>query len=135
MANPKSPCPPFQAPRLCSELFFLQALRQIDERYGNYGSAIELCMQVRRSNRKIVVLRGVTAIHEKLPSPMSRSALEGDRVAGAAVFLGKHYGFVAGLLYRAKCALVGLFYFSHQCSSGGAQRQVQRSTAAVKLDT
>ncbi len=91
--------------------FFLRALRQIDERYGNYGSDIELCMQVRRSNRKIVVLRDVTAIHERLPSPMSRSALEGDRVAGSAVFLGKHYGLMSGILYRAKCALLGLFTF------------------------
>jgi N-acetylglucosaminyl-diphospho-decaprenol L-rhamnosyltransferase len=97
---------------------FLRALRQIDERYGTYGSIIELCMQVRRSNRKIVVLGNVTAIHELLASPMSKSALDGDRVAGTAVFLGKHYGLAAGILYRAKSAVAGLFTFRVKVLAG-----------------
>ena len=37
--------------------FFLRALRQIDERYGTYGSAVEICAQMRRAGKKIVVLR------------------------------------------------------------------------------
>ena len=129
---PSAPDPLFQLPEGGDEIaapaisgaaimfrtFFLRALRQIDERYGNYGSTIELCMQVRRSNRKIVVLRSVTATHGQLPSPMSRSALQGDRVAGAAVFLGKHYGTAAGILYRAKCAFAGLFTFRISVISG-----------------
>jgi N-acetylglucosaminyl-diphospho-decaprenol L-rhamnosyltransferase len=98
--------------------FFLRALRQIDERYGNYGSEIELCMQVRRANRRIVILRAVTAIHEGLKSPMSKTALAGDRVAGIAVFLGKHYGLVSGLLYRVKSALSGLFTFNFKVLMG-----------------
>jgi len=98
--------------------FFLRALRQIDERYGNYGSEIELCIQVRRANRKTVVLRSVSAVHEGLRSPMSRTALAGDRVAGIAVFLGKHSGLVPGVLYRLKCALSGLFTFRFKVIAG-----------------
>src|SRR5205823_8880582 len=89
-------------------MFFLRALRHIDERYGNYGNTIELCAQVRRASRKLVILREVTAIHEALESPMSAGALEGDRAVGTAAFLGKHHGFMAGVFYRIKSALAGL---------------------------
>ena len=98
--------------------FFLRALRQIDERYGNYGSEIELCMQVRRANRRTVILRDATAVHEGLKSAMSKSTLAGDRVNGIAVFLGKHNGFVSGILYRVKCALSGLFTFNFKVLAG-----------------
>ena len=91
--------------------FFLRALRQVDERYGTYGSGIELCAQIRRAAKKIVILRTVTAIHEGLDSPMPRGALEGDRAAGTAAFLGKHHGFVSGLIYRLKTALLALVTF------------------------
>ncbi|MDP9170169.1 MAG: glycosyltransferase [Acidobacteriota bacterium] len=87
--------------------FFLRALRQIDEHYGNYGSIIELCSQVKRANRKLIVLTQVTAIHEALESPVKKSVLDGDRTVGTAVFLGKHHGFGSGLAYRAKSALAG----------------------------
>jgi len=67
---------------------FLRALRHIEERYGTYGSDIEICAQMRRAAKKIIVLQSVTAIHESAPSPVSASALEADRVAGTAAFLG-----------------------------------------------
>ena len=89
--------------------FFLRALRQIDERYGAWGSSVEICAQMRRAAKKIVILRSVTAVHEALESPVSPDALEGDRAAGTAAFLGKHYGLMAGLGYRLKAALAALF--------------------------
>jgi hypothetical protein len=89
--------------------FFLRALRQVDERYGNYGGAIEICAQMRKAAKKVVILHSVTAIHETSASPMEQSALAGDRAAGTAVFLGKHHGFANGLIYRAKTALAALF--------------------------
>jgi GT2 family glycosyltransferase len=89
-------------------IFFMRALRHIDERYGNYGNAIELCAQVRRASRRLVILRDVTAVHEALESPMDAGALAGDRTSGTASFLGKHYGFMAGILYRIRSALLGL---------------------------
>jgi GT2 family glycosyltransferase len=99
-------------------MFFLRALRQIDERYGNYGNIMELCAQVRRASRKLVILRDVSALHEALPSPMSKGALEGDRTTGTAEFLGKHYGFMAGILYRIKAALGGLVTFRFNAVAG-----------------
>lgn len=89
--------------------FFLRAIRQIDERYGTYGSGIEICAQMRRAGKKVVILRKATAIHEGLESPMPDGALAGDRAAGTAVFLGKHHGFVSGLIYRLKTAISAFF--------------------------
>jgi GT2 family glycosyltransferase len=91
--------------------FFLRALRHVDERYGNYGSGIELCAQLRRAAKKLVILHSVTAIHEMTPSPMPATALAADRVAGTAAFLGKHHGFVSAFLYRLKTALGALVAF------------------------
>jgi GT2 family glycosyltransferase len=103
--------------------FFLKALRHIDERYGTYGSDIEICFQVKRSNKKVVILRGVPAVHLALRSPVYSNLLEGDRVAGTAAFLGKHYGFSAGLLYRLKVALRALFTFRFSALAGALAGQ------------
>jgi len=81
---------------------FLRSMGHIDERYGNYGSAIEICAQIRSSNRKLVILGGVKASHGSAPSPMPSGPLKRDRAAGTAAFIGKHHGFAAGLLCRLK---------------------------------
>lgn len=89
--------------------FFLRALRHVDEHYGAYGPAIEIPMQMRRANKKVVILHSVTAIHEGLPSAVSASELAGDRAAGTAVYLGKHHGFTSGIVYRLTTAITALF--------------------------
>jgi GT2 family glycosyltransferase len=86
---------------------FLRSMGHIDERYGNYGSDIELCARVRSSNRKLVVLGSVTASHGSAPSPMPKGTLKGDRAAGTIVFIAKQFGFGAGLLCRLKMAALG----------------------------
>jgi N-acetylglucosaminyl-diphospho-decaprenol L-rhamnosyltransferase len=88
---------------------FLRNMGHIDERYGNYGSGIEICARIRSSNRKIVILSRISAIHDATPSPVRKSTLEGDRASGTAAFLGKHYGFGASLLYRLKTGFAALF--------------------------
>lgn len=103
--------------------FVLHSLRQIDERYGNFGSDIELCAQLRRAGKKIVVLRSVTAIHEAAQSLMYSNVLAGDRVAGIAVFLSKHRGFVSGLIYRLKVALSALVTFRFSVLAGALSGQ------------
>ena len=55
----------------------------------------------------------VTALYTP-GSPYAESArtiLAADRVHGAAVFFGKHYGFATGLLFRIKAILKALFTF------------------------
>jgi N-acetylglucosaminyl-diphospho-decaprenol L-rhamnosyltransferase len=103
--------------------FFLRALRQVDERYGAYGSSIEICAQLRRAARKVVILHSVTAIHERGASSVPRGMLEGDRAAGTAAFLGKHHGFASGLIYRIKTALGALFTFRFSVLAGAISGQ------------
>lgn len=103
--------------------FFLRALRQVDERYGNYGSGIELCAQMRRAGKKVVILHSVTAIHESGASPMASGALAADRASGTAVFLGKHHGFVSGMVYRLKTAVAALFTFRFSVLAGAVSGQ------------
>jgi GT2 family glycosyltransferase len=103
--------------------FFLRALRQVDERYGTYGSAIELCAQMRRASKKVVILHSVTAIHESMASAVPAGTLKGDRAAGTAAFLGKHHGFASSLIYRLKTAVVALFTFRFSVLAGAISGQ------------
>jgi hypothetical protein len=91
--------------------YFVKGLNYLDERYGEAWSDAELCFQIRRASRKTVALPRVTAL-VTLGSPYSPSAgtiLEADRVHGAAVFFGKHYGFMTGFVFRIKSILKALF--------------------------
>ena len=99
-------------------LYFLRAIRQIDESYGTYGPDIELGWQVSRSGKKNAILRDVTAVHLALPSPAKAGALAGDRASGTAAFLGIHSGMAAGLLYRLKAGLLGILTFRFGVVSG-----------------
>lgn len=103
--------------------FFLRSLRYVDERYGTYGSSIEICAKMKSAAKKVVILHSVTAIHEGEPSPAPRGALDGDRAAGTAVFLGKHHGFISGLLYRIKTGLSALFTFRFSVVAGALSGQ------------
>jgi GT2 family glycosyltransferase len=102
-------CATFQA--FLVRKFFVKGLNYLDERYGDSWSDVELCYQIRRVARKTSALPQVTALYTP-GSPYAESArtiLAADRVHGAAVFFGKHYGFTAGLLFRIKAILGALF--------------------------
>jgi len=93
--------------------FFLKGLNYLDERYGDSWSDAELCYQIRRVSRKTLALPQVTALYTP-GSPYAESArtiLAADRIHGAAVFFGKHYGFASGLIFRVKAILQALFTF------------------------
>lgn len=81
--------------------FFLRALRQIDERYGDYGPAPELSQQVRRAGKTILIHSTATARITPADAE-STAATEADREIGASRFLRKHVGFTAGVVYLLK---------------------------------
>lgn len=88
--------------------FFLKAMRNIDEHYGNYGSDADLCAQaVRRAGKKIRVIQAARAVHS--PKREDSSLLAADREIGTIVFLGKFCGFWAGLKYRLASTLGAVF--------------------------
>ncbi|MCU1258627.1 MAG: glycosyltransferase-like protein [Bryobacterales bacterium] len=91
--------------------FFLKAMRNIDEHYGNYGSAQDLCAQAtRRAGKTVRVVKSTRAVHA--PSEASSgSLLTADREIGTAVFLGKFHGATAGWKYRIGSAARAVFGF------------------------
>jgi GT2 family glycosyltransferase len=91
--------------------YFVKGINYLDERYGESLSDAELCYQIRRSARKTLALPRVTALYTPGSpySEASRTLLEADRVHGAAVYFGKHYGFLNGLVFRIKSSLKALF--------------------------
>jgi GT2 family glycosyltransferase len=101
----------FQA--LLVQKYFVVGINYFDERYGEFFSDAELCYQIRRASRKTMALPVVTALYTA-NSPYSESAatlLTADRIHGAAVYFGKHFGFMTGLMFRLKAILTALFTF------------------------
>ena len=93
--------------------YFVKGLNYLDEHFGESWSDVELCYQIRRASRKIVVLPQVTALYTA-GSPYSadsQTIFTADQIHGAAVFFGKHYGFTAGLIFRLKAILKALVTF------------------------
>ena len=92
--------------------YFVKGLNYFDERYGEYLADAELCFQVRRAGKKILLLGAVTAaFHEAEPLNLSDSAralLSADFLSGVAVFAAKHGGFFSGALYRIRAILSAL---------------------------
>ena len=89
---------------------FIRAMRQIDERYGNYGSDLDLSAQVvRRAGKKIRIVCNVNGLHDVLGK--DNSLTEADRIIGTSVFLSKYFGSAAGLKFRVVETLKSMFGF------------------------
>lgn len=100
----------FQA--IMARKYFVRGINYFDEKYGEFGADAELCFQIRRAGRKIIVMPDVPVLRTAIGvqrSPAAENILEADRVSGAAVFFRKHYGFMAGLMLRIKAILRALF--------------------------
>jgi GT2 family glycosyltransferase len=82
--------------------FLLRAIRQIDERYGTWGSDAELCFQVQRSGKRVVLVPAAHVVHHGRTDldPSARAARDADFTLGMAVYLRKRFGFLYGLLFR-----------------------------------
>jgi GT2 family glycosyltransferase len=93
--------------------FFVKGLNYLDERYGDSWADAELCYQIKRVSRKTVALPQVTALYTPgtAYAESARTILAADQIHGAAVFFGKHYGFMTGLFFRIKAILKALFTF------------------------
>ena len=90
--------------------YFVKGINYLDERYGEFWSDAELCYQIRRAGRKVLVLPQVTALYTP-NSPYSESSktiLDADRIHGLAIYFSKHYGFLTGLFFRVKSILKAL---------------------------
>ncbi len=85
---------------------FVRGMNFFDERYGHFGSDLELCTQVRRAGRKTLLLPQCRAIWREgggtwVPSEAAqRALLLADRASGLVTHSGKHYGSGFGLKLR-----------------------------------
>jgi GT2 family glycosyltransferase len=94
---------------LMVRVFFIKAIRQIDARYGQFGSDADLAAEIRRASRKILLVSAARVRHEGRGaySTMERA----DFLLARAVFLGKYQGFGAGLQARLASVFGPLFGF------------------------
>ncbi len=83
---------------IMARVFFIKAIRQIDDRYGQFGGDADLAAEIRRANRKILLVPAAKVWHrgEANYSSIDRA----DFLQSRAVFLGKYYGVGAGLKAR-----------------------------------
>ena len=94
---------------LMVRVFVLKSIRQIDERYGQFGSDADLAAQIRRGAKRtlLVPLARVRHLDSQDYSPLRQA----DFLLGRAVYLGKHQGFGSGLAARLSSILSPLIAF------------------------
>jgi GT2 family glycosyltransferase len=87
---------------LMMRVFAIKAIRQIDERYGQFGSDADLAEQVRRASKKILLVPEARVRHHGQAGYTTEE--QADFLLGRAVFLGKYEGFAAG--FKARVAAI-----------------------------
>ena len=96
---------PVEYPRgaaLMMRVYVIRSVRQIDERYGQFGGDADLAAQILRASKKILLVPAARVRHDGRTAYSSMESA--DFLLGRAVFLGKYRGFGAGL--RARLATV-----------------------------
>ena len=87
----------------------ITAIRQIDERYGQFGADADLAAQIGRANKKILLVPDVKVRHSG--SGGYSAAERADFLLARAAFIGKYQGFGAGLQARLGTIFGPLFGF------------------------
>jgi len=87
---------------LMVRVFYIRAIRQIDERYGQFGADADLATQILRASRKILLVPTATVKHTGRNEYTAEE--RADLLLSRAVYLGKFEGSGAG--FRARVAAV-----------------------------
>jgi hypothetical protein len=110
---------------LMVRLFNIKAIRQIDERYGQFGADADLTTQIVRAGKKILLNPAARVRHDGKSQP--RSTIErADFALGRSVYLSKYEGFAAGLKARLGAAASAFFGFRFG--------EFQRALSGQKID-
>ena len=121
-AGPPVPVEYARGAAIMYRVYFIKALRQIDERYGQFGADADLAAEIRRANRKILLVPSALVQHE---ARAEYTAVEkADFLNAKAVWLGKHQGAAAGIQARLGAVLGPLagFRFGELKHTIGAQK-------------
>ena len=88
----------------------LRAMGKIDEHYGTFGSDAEICYQVRRAGKRLLLAPAAKVVHYGRAEldARSRAARDADRIIGMGVYLRKRYGIARSLLYRLGTLLAAM---------------------------
>jgi GT2 family glycosyltransferase len=87
-----------RAAALMVRVFYIKAVRQIDERFGQFGGDADLAAQIKRAARKILLAPAVKVRHHG--SSDHSTAERADMKLARVAFLDKYSGFMAGLQAR-----------------------------------
>ena len=87
---------------LMARVFLIKAVRQIDERYGQFGGDADLAAQILRAGKKILLIPEARVRHYGGRPP--EALIRADFLLGRAVFASRYLGFLAGL--RARLAAI-----------------------------
>jgi GT2 family glycosyltransferase len=91
---------------LMARVFLIKAVRQIDERYGQFGGDADLAAQILRAGKKILLIPDARVRH--YGDRPKEALVRADFLLGRAVFAGKYLGFLAGLRARLAAIFVPL---------------------------
>ena len=83
---------------LMTRVFLIKAVRQIDERFGQFGADADLAANFRRASKKVLLLPEVKMRHRGAPGYTAEE--RADFLLSRATYLGKYAGFGAGLMAR-----------------------------------
>jgi len=113
-AQPAGDAPyPVDYPRgaaLMVRVFYIKAIRQIDEHYGQFGADADLAAQIKRANRKILLVPDARVRHEGRTNEYT-SGERADLQLARCTFVAKYKGFAAGLQARIAAVFGALFGF------------------------
>ena len=92
---------------------FIAGMNYFDERLGEFWADADLALQIRRAGKKIRVYPDIRATYRTASASHPPAVAEtSDRIAGAAVLLGKYGGFFAGAGFRLGATLKALLSFN-----------------------
>ena len=83
---------------LMTRVALIRAVRQIDERFGQFGADADLAANFRRASKKVLLLPDVKVRHHGTPGYTAEESA--DFLLARASYLGKYQGFGPGLLAR-----------------------------------
>ncbi len=115
-------------------------MNYLDGRYGHFWADAEICAQIARASRSIVILPEIRvtgtqpyqAIPEKLDSWGAQ--LSADAALGGAAYLSKYSGFLAGFGFRVKAALLALLSIFSLRQVGPKATRFANLLAGQKID-
>jgi GT2 family glycosyltransferase len=95
----------------------VRAVNYFDERYGEFGSDLELYTRAFRASKKIEAVPSIRALCRRgdglwsPESPAAESALNADYGIGLAAYTSKHYGWLAGFRLKTRMIFHALIHF------------------------